>query len=96
MKITKELILAGWTFTIKGGLSNVYKIELSENGDNYFLSKCIGVHNQVTLFEACITKINDNSFTYFSFVMDRKVTGRIYFENCEVEKVEEKALEGVE
>ena len=92
MKITKELILAGWTFKIKGGLNNVYKIELTESGDNYFLSKCFGVHNQVTMFEACVDKINDNSFTYFEFVMDRKVTGRIYFEDCEIEKVEDDVI----
>ena len=82
MKNIKELILKGNKFTIKGGLKNIYKIEESENKNGtHFLGKCFGLDSKVSMFEACIGKINDNSFTYFSFVMDRKVSGRVYFKD---------------
>ena len=82
MKNIKELILKGNKFTIKGGISNIYKIEESENKNgSYFLGKCFGVDCGVSTFEACLSKINDNSFTYFSFIMDRKVSGRVYFKD---------------
>ena len=82
MKNIKELILKGNKFTIKGGLSNIYKIEESENKNGtHFLGKCFGVDCGVSMFEACLSKINDNSFTYFSFIMDRKVSGRVYFKD---------------
>ena len=82
MKSVKELILKGSKFTIKGGLNNIYQIEESKNDSSstpYFLGKCFGMDSKTSMFEACIGKINDNSFTYFSFVMDRRSTGRIYF-----------------
>jgi hypothetical protein len=41
------------------------------------------------MFEACISKINDNSFTYFTFVMDRKASGRIYFKDLTLLEGEE-------
>ena len=83
MKNIKELVLKGNKFTIKGGLKNIYKIEESETktGKSHFLGKCFGVDSEVSMFEACISKINDNSFTYFTFVMDRKASGRIYFKD---------------
>ena len=82
MKNIKELILKGNKFKIKGGLSNIYKIEESENKNGtHFLGKHFGVDSNVSTFEACLGKINDNSFTYFSFVMDRKASGRIYFKD---------------
>ena len=83
MKNIKELILKGNKFTIKGGLKNIYKIEESESktGKSHFLGKCFGMESKTSMFEACIGKINDNSFTYFSFVMDRKASGRIYFKD---------------
>ena len=83
MKNIKELILKGNKFTIKGGLKNIYKIEESESktGKSHFLGKCLGVDSKVSMFEACLSKINDNSFTYFTFVMDRKASGRIYFKD---------------
>ena len=82
MKNIKELILKGNKFTIKGGLKNIYKIEESENKNGtHFLGKCFGMESKTSMFEACIGKINDNSFTYFSFVMDRKASGRIYFKD---------------
>ena len=82
MKNIKELILKGNRFTIKGGLKNIYKIEESENKNKTpFLGKCFGMESKTSMFEACISKINDNSFTYFTFVMDRKASGRIYFKD---------------
>ena len=83
MKNIKELILKGNKFTIKGGLKNIYKIEESESKTkkSFFLGKCFGLDSKVSMFEACIGKINDNSFTYFSFIMDRKVSGRVYFKD---------------
>jgi hypothetical protein len=83
MKNIKELILKGSKFTIKGGLKNIYKIEESETktGNKHFLGKCFGMESKTSMFEACIGKINDNSFTYFTFVMDRKASGRVYFED---------------
>jgi hypothetical protein len=83
MKNIKELVLKGNKFTIKGGLKNIYKIEESESktGKSHFLGKCFGVDSEVSMFEACLSKINDNSFTYFSFIMDRKVSGRVYFKD---------------
>ena len=83
MKNIKELILKGNKFTIKGGLKNIYKIEESESKTkkSLFLGKCFGMESKTSMFEACISKINDNSFTYFSFVMDRKASGRIYFKD---------------
>ena len=83
MKNIKELVLKGNKFTIKGGLKNIYKIEESESKTkkSFFLGKCLGVDSKVSMFEACLSKINDNSFTYFSFVMDRKVSGRVYFKD---------------
>ena len=83
MKNIKELVLKGNKFTIKGGLKNIYKIEESESktGKSHFLGKCFGMESKTSMFEACIGKINDNSFTYFSFVMDRKASGRIYFKD---------------
>ena len=83
MKNIKELILKGNKFTIKGGLKNIYKIEESETKTlkSHFLAKCFGVDTEVTMFEACLSKINDNSFTYFTFVMDRKASGRVYFKD---------------
>ena len=82
MKNIKELILKGNKFTIKGGLKNIYKIEESENKNGtHFLGKCFGLDSKVSMFEACIGKVNDNSFTYFTFVMDRKASGRVYFKD---------------
>ena len=82
MKNIKELILKGNKFTIKGGLKNIYQIEESENKrQTHFLGKCFGLDSKVSMFEACIGKVNNNSFTYFSFVMDRKVSGRVYFKD---------------
>jgi len=82
MKNIKELILKGNKFTIKGGLKNIYQIEESENKrQTHFLGKCFGMESKTSMFEACIGKINNNSFTYFSFVMDRKVSGRVYFKD---------------
>ena len=83
MKNIKELILKGNKFTIKGGLKNIYKIEESESKTrkSFFLGKCWGVDSKVSTFEACLSKINDNSFTYFTYVMDRKASGRIYFKD---------------
>ena len=83
MKNIKELILKGNKFTIKGGLKNIYKIEESESktGKSHFLGKCFGMESKTSIFEACLSKINDNSFTYFSFIMDRKVSGRVYFKD---------------
>ena len=83
MKNIKELILKGNKFKIKGGISNIYKIEESETktGKSHFLGKCFGMESKTSMFEACISKINDNSFTYFTFVMDRKASGRIYFKD---------------
>jgi len=83
MKNIKELILKGSKFTIKGGLKNIYKIEESESKTkkSLFLGKCFGLESKTSMFEACISKINDNSFTYFTFVMDRKASGRIYFKD---------------
>ena len=83
MKNIKELILKGNKFTIKGGLKNIYKIEESESktGKSHFLGKCFGMESKTSMFEACLSKINDNSFTYFSFIMDRKVSGRVYFKD---------------
>ena len=82
MKSIKELVLKGNKFTIKGGLKNIYKIEESETKNGtHFLGKHFGVDSNVSTFEACLGKINDNSFTYFSFVMDRKASGRIYFKD---------------
>jgi len=85
MKNIKELVLKGNKFTIKGGVNNIYQFEKSQSESyttSYFLGKCMGMESKVSMFEACIGKINDNSFTYFSFVMDRKVSGRIYFKEC--------------
>ena len=97
MKNIKELVLKGNKFTIKGGLKNIYQIEESgSKNQTHFLGKCFGMESKTSMFEACISKINDNSFTYFSFVMDRKVSGRIYFKECVLVEVEEKVLEGVE
>ena len=83
MKSIKELVLKGSKFTIKGGLKNIYKIEESETktGNTHFLGKCFGMESKTSMFEACIGKINDNSFTYFTFVMDRKASGRVYFKD---------------
>ena len=83
MKNIKELILKGNKFWIKGGLDNIYKIEESESKTkkSFFLGKCWGVDSKVSMFEACLSKINDNSFTYFTFIMGRKVSGRVYFKN---------------
>ena len=83
MKNIKELILKGNKFWIKGGLDNIYKIEESESKTkkSLFLGKCFGMESKTSMFEACISKINDNSFTYFTFVMDRKASGRIYFKD---------------
>ena len=83
MKNIKELILKGNKFTIKGGLKNIYKIEESESktGKSHFLGKCFGMESKTSMFEACLSKINDNSFTYFTFVMDRKASGRVYFKD---------------
>lgn len=83
MKNIKELILKGNKFTIKGGLKNIYKIEESESKTrkSFFLGKCWGVDSKVSTFEACLSKINDNSFTYFTFIMERKISGRIYFKD---------------
>lgn len=83
MKNIKELILKGNKFTIKGGLKNIYKIEESESKTkkSFFLGKCWGVDSKVSTFEACLSKINDNSFTYFTFIMERKVSGRVYFKD---------------
>ena len=83
MKNIKELILKGNKFTIKGGLKNIYKIEESESktGRSHFLGKCFGMESKTSMFEACIGKINDNSFTYFTYVMDRKASGRVYFKD---------------
>jgi hypothetical protein len=83
MKNIKELVLKGNKFTIRGGLDNIYKIEESESKTrkSFFLGKCWGVDSKVSTFEACLSKINDNSFTYFSFIMDRKVSGRVYFKD---------------
>ena len=83
MKNIKELILKGNKFKIKGGISNIYKIEESETktGKSHFLGKCFGMESKTSMFEACIGKINDNSFTYFTFVMDRKASGRVYFKD---------------
>ena len=83
MKNIKELILKGNKFTIKGGLKNIYKIEESESktGKSHFLGKCFGMESKTSMFEACLSKINDNSFTYFTFIMGRKVSGRVYFKN---------------
>ena len=83
MKNIKELVLKGNKFTIKGGLKNIYKIEESESktGRSHFLGKCFGMESKTSMFEACIGKINDNSFTYFTYVMDRKASGRVYFKN---------------
>ena len=83
MKNIKELILKGNKFKIKGGISNIYKIEESETktGKSHFLGKCFGMESKTSMFEACLSKINDNSFTYFSFIMDRKVSGRVYFKD---------------
>ena len=39
------------------------------------------MESKTSMFEACLSKINDNSFTYFSFIMDRKVSGRVYFKD---------------
>ena len=83
MKNIKELVLKGNKFTIKGGLKNIYKIEESESktGKSHFLGKCFGMESKTSMFEACLSKINDNSFTYFTFIMGRKVSGRVYFKN---------------
>jgi hypothetical protein len=90
MKNIKELILKGNRFTIKGGLKNIYKIEESENKNKTpFLGKCFGMESKTSMFEACISKINDNSFTYFTFVMDRKASGRIYFKDLTLLEGEE-------
>ena len=83
MKNIKELILKGNKFTIKGGLKNIYQIEESKSKTkkSLFLGKCFGMESKTSMFEACIGKINDNSFTYFTFVMDRKASGRVYFKD---------------
>ena len=83
MKNIKELILKGNKFKIKGGISNIYKIEESESktGKSHFLGKCFGMESKTSMFEACLSKINDNSFTYFTFIMGRNVSGRVYFKN---------------
>ena len=83
MKNIKELILKGNKFWIKGGLDNIYQIEESESKTkkSLFLGKCFGMESKTSMFEACIGKINDNSFTYFTFVMDRKASGRVYFKD---------------
>jgi len=83
MKNIKELILKGNKFWIKGGLDNIYQIEESESKTkkSFFLGKCWGVDSKTSTFEACLSKINDNSFTYFTFVMDRKASGRVYFKD---------------
>ena len=83
MKNIKELVLKGNKFKIKGGISNIYKIEESESKTkkSLFLGKCFGMESKTSMFEACIGKINDNSFTYFTFVMDRKASGRVYFKD---------------
>ena len=83
MKSIKELVLKGSKFWIKGGLDNIYQIEESESKTkkSFFLGKCFGVDSKVSMFEACLSKINDNSFTYFTFIMGRKVSGRVYFKN---------------
>ncbi len=95
MKSIKELILKGSKFTIKGGVNNIYQFEESKNG--YFLGKYMGMESKVSMFEACISKINDNSFTYFTFVMDRKTSGRIYFkESVIVEEAKSEYKEKLE
>ena len=83
MKSIKELVLKGSKFWIKGGLDNIYQIEESESKTkkSLFLGKCFGMESKTSMFEACISKINDNSFTYFTFVMDRKASGRVYFKD---------------
>ena len=61
MKSIKELVLKGSKFTIKGGLQNIYKIEESETKNGtHFLGKHFGVDSNVSTFEACLGKINDN------------------------------------
>ena len=52
-----------------------------KTGKSHFLGKCFGMESKTSMFEACLSKINDNSFTYFSFIMDRKVSGRVYFKD---------------
>lgn len=73
--ITKQQIKDGVPFKYKG-LKYTVKSTYENNDDEYYVANFAG-------YVSNVDKIGTKSFTTFTFVMDKKVTVKVNYSDCE-------------